>query len=159
MKEIKTKIGKTVLVDDDIFEWIGTRRVWIGGRYPYIVHDGKERKLHRCLMDVPEGKTVDHVNRNPLDCRRENLRVATQRENSQNVSKRKDTSSRYKGVSWHAPKGTRPEKWKWQARIQYNGRLIHLGTFTEEREAALAYDAAAKSCFGEFAAVNFGYYE
>ena len=155
MKTIITKSGHGVIVDDETHDWIGQRRLWVVRRYPYIMHEGKEIRLHRILMGNPAGLEVDHINRNPLDCRKENLRVATHQQNSRNVSKRKNASSKYKGVSWHASKAEKPIHWKWQARIQYGGKLINIGSFRNEEQAARAYDAAAINYFGEFAAVNF----
>jgi hypothetical protein len=58
-------------------------------------------------------------------------------------------SSRYKGVSWH-----KRDK-KFYAAIKLNGRPKHLGAFIDEREAARAYDAAAREHFGDFAVCNF----
>ncbi len=55
----------------------------------------------------------------------------------------------FKGVSWVG--GT----FKWQAKITVNGHVIQLGRFTSEADAALAYDAAARELFREFAAFNF----
>jgi hypothetical protein len=56
--------------------------------------------------------------------------------------------SRYKGVSRNRE--------KWQARIKVDGKQSHLGIFTDEEDAARAYDAAARELFGEFAYLNFG---
>ena len=66
-----------------------------------------------------------------------------------NRRRKKNGSSKYKGVAWII----RDERW--QAAIQYEGRNIHLGHFTSEIEAARAYDAAAKQYFGDFALTNF----
>jgi hypothetical protein len=46
-------------------------------------------------------------------------------------------------------------RWKWRAQIMLNGRLIHLGYFTDPVEAAKAYDEAARKYHGEFASLNF----
>jgi len=85
--------------------------------------------------------------RNTLDNQRENLRVIPD-QNPQNVSKRKDNVSGYKGVSFH--KGTG----KWQARIRVKGDSRCLGFFPSAQSAALVYDAAAIEHHGEFAATN-----
>jgi hypothetical protein len=53
-------------------------------------------------------------------------------------------------VGWHKRKD------KWQARITVNRKTIQLGCFTEELDAARAYDAAAREYFGEFAHFNLG---
>jgi len=59
------------------------------------------------------------------------------------------TASQYKGVAW------REESKVWRAMIRVNWKLIHLGQFEKEIEAARAYDTAAKKYFGDFAAPNF----
>ena len=58
-------------------------------------------------------------------------------------------SSKYKGVSWN--KGVK----KWLAQIGFNDKVIHLGQFGDEIEAAKVYDKAAKELFGDFAHTNF----
>lgn len=111
--------------------------------------DGKLIYLHRLIMDAPEGMMVDHINRDRLDNRQVNLRIATNRQNQANVAKRVGTTSRYRGVSKHAPSG------RWQARISLEGKQKHLGYYEDEEAAARAYDAKAREVFGSFAEVNF----
>jgi AP2 domain len=86
-----------------------------------------------------------------LNNRRSNLRAATVEQNGGNRRKderTKGSSSLYKGVSLR-PYNT------FEAQIRANGKLIYLGKFKSEVEAAIAYDAAARKHFGPFAAVNF----
>ena len=110
---------------------------------------GKHVRLHQFLMRAPAGMEVDHVNRNSLDNRRENLRVCTHQQNTQNCSKRNSTSSQYKGVCWN-----KREK-KWMAYITIHGKRHYLGCcHGSEDGAARAYDAAARAAFGEFAHCN-----
>jgi hypothetical protein len=109
---------------------------------------GKESMANAILGPPPAGMVWDHHNGNGLDNRRANLRPATREENSRNSrKKRSPTSSRFKGVRKH--------KRRWYASIWVGGRGIHLGSFTDEREAAAAYDQAARYHFGEFACANF----
>jgi hypothetical protein len=117
--------------------------------------------LHHAVLGVSRKTHVDHKNNNGLDCRRENLRLANRTENGANRDKfvgrpgRKFTS-RYKGVvdrSKHLAANADP----WLARIRVDGRLIHIGRFATEEEAARAYDAAAIQHFGEFARLNFSH--
>jgi hypothetical protein len=106
-------------------------------------------RLHRLLLGLP-ASDVDHRNGNGLDNRRENLRAATESQNAANSKKpksRSKTSSQYKGVSWH--------RINWQASIRFRGKAHHLGTFSDEADAAKAYDRAALKYFGEFARLNF----
>jgi hypothetical protein len=65
------------------------------------------------------------------------------------IFKRKNSPSKYKGVTWH--KSTK----KWHVQICYNGQHKSVGYFHDESQAAKAYDRAAKKYHGEFAALNF----
>jgi hypothetical protein len=110
----------------------------------------KTIRMHRDIMNAPSGLLVDHRNRNPLDNRRANLRLATHSQNMQNREKiGKKTTSRFKGVSFDKKKNL------WRADICYRGKIIFLGYFENEIDAARAYDAAAKKYHGEFARLNF----
>lgn len=101
--------------------------------------------LHTFLTGWP---LVDHVNGNPLDNRRANLRPATSAQNAQNRRVRRDSKAGLKGVRQYRPG-------KWLARIQVHGERVHLGVYGSPAEAARAYDAAAREHFGEFARLNF----
>ena len=104
--------------------------------------------LHRLLMGEPENQ-VDHRNGDGLDCRRRNLRLATNSENSYNM-RRRAGSSRFKGVTARKTvKGM-----KWIAQIKVNYKHSYLGIFNTEEEAAAGYDSAARLHFGEFAWLN-----
>ena len=114
--------------------------------YVYAWHDDRTIYLHRMVIDAREGETVDHINHNPADNRRQNLRIATQSQQNFNRRPQAGHSSKYKGVG--------AEKGKWSAYIQINGKKRRLGMFKTEREAALAYNKAAKELAGEFALLN-----
>jgi hypothetical protein len=105
--------------------------------------------MHRLITDAPVGMMVDHENRNGLDNRKGNLRVCTQSQNMANQKRRSIGSSAYKGVSW--------SKWmnRWKACVQFNYRIVHIGYFSDEIDAAKAYDSKARELFGEYARCNF----
>ena len=105
--------------------------------------------MHREIMNAPKGIVVDHKNGDSLDNRRTNLRLATQLQNCYNIKKRENTLSEFIGV--YLEKGRK----KWRARIRHNRKLIQLGQFDSEIDAARAYDEAAKKYHGEFARLNF----
>lgn len=115
--------------------------------YVAIVRGRTRRRLARAIMNAPDGMVVDHINGNPLDNRRANLRICTVKENNWNRRRRIGGSSGFKGV---VRVGTR-----WRAIIWPNGKQIYLGSFAEPEEAARAYDRAAREEYGEFACLNF----
>jgi hypothetical protein len=107
------------------------------------------------LLCVPPGMVVDHINHDPLDNRKSNLRICTARENSINRQKqRQSATSRYKGV-WRRRTRKHPSDGKWRAGIRIHKKLVELGRFDNEAEAAMAYDDAARKAFGPFADLNF----
>jgi len=106
--------------------------------------------MHRVVLNAKHGETVDHINGNPLDNRRCNLRIVSLSENGANRRPNvllggKAMSSMYKGVSWNNGHA------KWQARL----RQKSLGYFISETDAAKAYDRHAKQEFGNCARLNF----
>ena len=117
---------------------------------PYFTHgywkDGKRKhlRLHRFIMDCPEGMYVDHKSGNTLDNRRENLRICTKAENTRNCRKSKKNTSGYKGVSWH-----KRDK-KWRSEIRGNYKKIHLGFFDTPEKAYEAYVDASHKYHGEY---------
>lgn len=130
------------MVDAADFPAASHHRWFLGKRgYPYrsesIGQAGRTRKitLHRDLLGVEDPKQkVDHINRDRLDNRRENLRVVDDRANAQNTSSHRDSRSKYRGVDLHRGTG------KWRARAMVDGTVHYLGYFKTEGDAA---DAAA----------------
>lgn len=102
--------------------------------------------MARLIMNTPKGMFTDHINGNTLDNRRCNLRVCTRTENGRNRKKHKNSKSKYKGVYL--------EGRKWRVQIRVNKKLVNVGTFDSEIEAAKAYNEAALKYFGEFAKCN-----
>ena len=91
---------------------------------------------------------VDHINNDPNDNRVVNLRWCTQQQNCWNRTKHVNTTSKYKGVTWNKLCN------KWIAQIGYNGKVIYIGLFKDEKDAGRAYNVKAKEMFGEFAKLN-----
>lgn len=157
--ELPLTQGKVALIDEadytflKAFNWYATQ---CRGKW-YAVRNGRKgepRKiyLHGFLSGTLDGET-DHRNGDTLDNRRQNLRSATHRRNMQNSRKRTTGRYAFKGICFHgnAAHSKRP----WQARITIRGRRRSGGYFSTIEEAARAYDALARSHFGEFACPNY----
>ena len=141
---------------------IDDKDVWVMDRRRHINPDGYvvttiNRKplnpitlyLHKLIVQVKHGTVVDHINHDLLDNTRKNLRAATRRENSMNRSiNRTFRSSSFKGLTFYK------RQRKWGARIRVNYKLLFLGLFESEADAARAYNTAAKQFYGKFACLN-----
>ena len=91
--------GKTFLVDMDDYEEFVYGYKFKLNKGGYVVYSGRKdglhgKFLHRIVMGEPEDLVVDHINGDPLDNRRENLRIVTQQENNMNLSMRKTNKTR-----------------------------------------------------------------
>jgi hypothetical protein len=105
--------------------------------------------LHKLVMNEKDSM-VDHINGDSLDCRKSNLRKATNQQNSMNHGEPINNTSGVCGVSW------KKDKQRWKAYITVNRKQIHLGYFKED-EFELAVKArkeAELKYFGEFARQN-----
>lgn len=145
MKKIPVKLTNKkastfALVDDEDFDtlskigWFSrdgyaayTKREFVGGPPVTVL-------MHRLVMRAKKGQTIDHINRNKLDNRKQNLRFCSQMENTWNTGKRVTATSGHQGVSWHKASQA------WRARIQTAGKRIELGSFGSKEEASLAYE-------------------
>ena len=106
--------------------------------------------MHREIIKVGDGLFTDHINHNSVDNRKANLRPATQTQNNRNRRKfSKSSNSKYKGVYW------KKHIKKWVAQIGVDRKVIHLGCFKKEIDAARAYDQGARIYHKEFASLNF----
>ncbi len=155
MKEITLTKGKVALVDDADYEWLNQWKWHVLNRYaarriyPNDGYHGVTIYMHRLIMDPPSGIQVDHINMDRLDNQRANLRLATRSQNQMNSQKGQVGRSGYKGAFQDAC------GYRWVAAIGINGRPLYLGRFDNRIDAALAYDAAARQYFKEFARPNF----
>ena len=123
--------------------------VWYIDKLGYVwTKTPRTTSLHRLLMHPRDDEEIDHINNNPSDCRRANMRYASRQQNSCNRLQGKNNSSGYKGVGWH--KALR----RYRAYITVDWRQIHLGYFNTPIEAAVAYNKAAAFYFGEYAKLN-----
>ena len=151
MREIElTNVDITLVDDEDYidvvrYQWYAFENGWGKVYAKCTSHKVSHRLLHNFLLDMIG---VDHINGDGLDNRRGNLRLATRSQNAINAKKRKNTTSRFKGVYFDSYTG------KWRAAIHRDGKRIHLGRFAVEEDAAFAYNRAAVELFQDFALLN-----
>ena len=155
---IQNKNGVTMLIDQEDLGLLSQHKKghWcftvdktgyarIANRKDLVGNEGVKIYAHRLIMKASVGLEIDHVNRNRLDNRKENLRFCTRSQNVMNTAV--SGASRFKGVS--------KKNDKWQSDITTNGIKSYLGFFKTEIEAARAYDAAVRLQNCEFRRLNF----
>jgi hypothetical protein len=102
-------------------------------------------QLHRLLLVLTDPKIItDHINGNPLDNRRENLRICTIAQNTQNSKRAVNNISGCKGVSWNTAKGM------WKVGIRAFGVVRHVGYFSNLKVAIKKAEKLRKKLHGEF---------
>lgn len=146
--------GKFTLVDDEDFAYFNQWKWHCDSNY-YVIRGaikkegkyGSKIRMTRVIMKTPSNLQVDHINHNPLDNRKENLRNCTPKENNRN--KRPAGGTGFKGVCWH-----KLEK-KYQVSLRINGVKKYFGYHIDIIKAAKIYDREAKKYYGEFAYLNF----
>lgn len=155
MKTILLTQGRVAIVDDEDYDllmqysWqVEKRRLYAVGNTKGSIKERKRLRMHRLIMDAPADMQVDHINGDGLDNRKCNLRICSNSQNMMNGRKRKNGTSKYKGVSYFKRDG------RWRAVISNFGKYTHIGYFDTEEEAAMAYNEIARNIFGEFAWLN-----
>jgi hypothetical protein len=119
-----------------------------GGEQHSMAREILARKLGRPLLPGQQ-EEVEHCDLNKLNNHRNNLRLSTRSQNSANKDKQTGTyTSQYKGVAWHK------KNKRWCAQIGVNNKMISLGYYKDEKEAARAYNDAALKYHGQFARLN-----
>jgi len=105
--------------------------------------------MSRDILGLGKGdkRLAEHANRDTLDNRRKNLRIATRSQNGANRGLNKNNASGFKGVRLYKDRG------QWEAGVRVNGQMKHLGFFATPEEAYEVYKAAMLELFGEFARV------
>lgn len=157
-REIRLTKEQVSIVDDDDFEYLSQWKwfaKWNASSRGFYACRSERRNgksgtvwMHRQIMQAEWPTRVDHVNRQGLDNRRSNLRLATAAQNNQNARLREDSTSGIRGVNW------RKDSRKWRARIAVEGKKITIGLFDKIEDAKAAYAEAARKYHGEFACIQ-----
>lgn len=124
--DTKYGIFKIVLIDiDDYKNFFQNKKIRFGGRgdrrYPFCGTNLVHRIIMGCTTN--DGKMIDHINGNPLDARKSNLRIVSQSINERNltrfnrnntgvigIQKRQNGTYLYYRVSWRNLDGKRRTK-------------------------------------------------
>ena len=151
---VVTVKGGTILVDEQDVA-LACEPGWRTDRAGYVIRSGCQKRgvlhdqaLHRVIVGAPKGMRVDHIDLNPRNNTRANLRICTQSQNCANRLARR-TASPYKGVTLVGG------RLRWQAQITVRGETMILGRFTDDADAARIYDEAVRKHFGEYGRYNF----
>lgn len=157
MSKIALTKGKFALVDDEDFDWLNQWKWSLNGN-GYAVRTAKVsrglftvQRMHRVIMNAPDGLHVDHINGDKLDNRRLNLRLCTSQQNSFNRGVQSNNTSGYKGVYLHKKRNLMK---RWYAKVFVDGKYHCKGMFATPLEAAKAYNVLAVEYHGEFARLN-----
>lgn len=167
MKQIQLTKGKFALVDDEDFEWLNQWKWCVQGQNSgsnfyakravrkKIVHESenyfsmKMISMHRFIFGIKDiNIVIDHIDGNGLNNQKSNLRPCTQTQNLYNRRSKGTKTSVYKGVSQRGISN------QWRAYIHVKDKVLHLGTFGSEIDAAASYNIAALKYHGEFANLN-----
>lgn len=148
-KPIPLGNGLFATVDADDYPEISKVR-WYANRHGCTIYacryqGGSELYMHRVIAQPRRDQIVHHLDHDGLNNCRDNLLACTRRQHQACRGPLGDR--RFVGVYWI--------KNRWQAKIQYHGKMYHIGCFDDEIEAAKARDRRAYELCGDLAYLNF----
>ena len=126
-----------IQLDDDIYEELKNKKIFLKK-----IKTGKQTLLHRYILKPQQGEIIDHIDRNPLNNTRQNLRIATFQLNSLNRNMQKNNTSGVVGVSYAKDRN------KWTSQIKVNNKTISLGHFLKKEDAIKVRKEAELLYFG-----------
>ena len=162
MKLIPLTQGQFAIVDDIDFIKFGRfswRAMWsknTGSFYAIrsAILNGKKVTLllHREVLGLKRSSHAkgDHKDHDTLDCRRRNLRPATNSQNQSNRRMQVNNTSGARGVCWDKSRS------RWHAKIKVNMKTLNLGRFRAKASAVRAYSDANQKYFGKFGGQKIG---
>ena len=160
MKKIPLTHNKYALVDEEDYNlvknytWVVrvSRKSTFYAR-TFVKSENGDKKnssmlLHHLILGAsPTGKRIFFKDGDPLNCQRSNLEFVTYGQAAHShynkIKLCKNAKENFRGVTV-----------RYMARIGYNNKMIIIGTFDSELNAALAYNKKAKELFGEKAVLN-----
>lgn len=139
------KVIATTIINEHNLELCVNYKWHITNGYASAIINGALTYLHRLLLNATNEETVDHINRNCLDNRIENLRICSQEQNLWNSKKPSHNTSGYKGVCFDKSRN------KWVAQISIKNVTKLIGRFSTKEEAYAAYVKRASEIRGQYA--------
>lgn len=144
-----TKKWVDILFDDEDYALVDQYYWWVSDKtnYPNLVgrlknnYKAPKVKMSRLIMQPVGDFVVDHINRNPLDNRRENLRIVTQAENLLNKSEQSNNTSGERHIFYDKSLS----KNKWKICIQRNKKMKHFGVYPTKEDAKNALELIIKT--------------
>jgi len=139
MKEIVLTTGEVTQVSDEDFDSLNQFLWCLSGEYASTTHLYMAHVvLTRTGIVIPEGKEIDHIDRNKLNNQRENLRAVTRSQNCHNADLRSNNISGHRGVFFDQ------ERQKWCAFLTINGIRMRLGRYNTIEEAIAVRESAER---------------
>lgn len=148
MKRIKLLRGEIALIDDEDFDLVSKyrwRKTTFGYAIAYRKGVGDRIWMHRLIMNPDKGVLVDHRDRNKLNNRRSNLRIANKSLNAVNSKIHTNNTSGVTGVSFDKARN------KWKAFASQQNKFVFIGRFDSKRAAINARVECASKLYGSFA--------
>lgn len=133
--------GQLFFIDKEDWDMV-KQTSWYVNSNGYL-RSNKYGLLSRYIMkeQLTEKLLIDHINKNRLDNRKENLRVVTPKENMHNRTVTRNSKSGHNGVTWVEKKN------KWFSRIKSNGKITNLGYYENLEDAIKARKKAESELF------------
>jgi hypothetical protein len=110
----------------------------------YVKSDSIQKMLHRYVVKALPNEQVDHIDGNPLNNTKANLRICHQMQNTWNSRMPSNNTSGVKGVSFSKVAN------KWHAYITYSKKRINIGHFASKEDAIAARKVAEETYFGNY---------
>lgn len=141
-------LSKVVMVSDEDYLRLSKMRWRVDNRNRVFLRGGINTPMANVILGEQPAYNyhVDHIDGNPLNNQRENLRWVTQSQNMMNKRRQSNNTSGYRGVSEDA--------WGFGAYVWKDRKRTWLGHFPTAKLAAEAYNKAATIIHGQYAKLN-----
>ena len=139
----KSEVIGSFLIDEEDLNRVITHkwRLWNDRVFTGVK---KPVSIHHFILGVKSNIVIDHINSNPLDNRKCNLRECTHQLNRLNNIIPSNNTSGFAGVRWS------DNRKKWEVEIRANNKRSHLGRYSLQEDAVYARYIAEVLLYKEF---------